>query len=317
MRVAAVDALAPFAPEERAQVAAPLLSDKVLAVRIATARALAAVPPASLSPEQRAAFAAAGAEVDRRRKSQRRAARGLAFHRRLRGRARAASRSRGSLSPGAAPRSHIGISNSQSRRLYRATGRDGEAEPLLRQAIAAAPDYAPAEHALGLLLVRQQDMPGALAALQKAVELAPEDARYAYVYAIGLNSVGRSQDALAILKQANARHPADTDILTALATISRDSRVYGRCDRLCRRDRPRRAQQCAGPRAVPVPTRPMSLMTWTKVSPRSNRRRSHRRRGGRTREVHQGEVLFQQHSLRDHFAPRSAIDAVDGSSTGT
>ena len=27
---------------------------------------------------------------------------------------------------------------------------------------------------------------------------------------------------LAILKQANARHPADTDILTALATISRD-----------------------------------------------------------------------------------------------
>jgi hypothetical protein len=53
--------------------------------------------------------------------------------------------------------------------------------------------------------------------------LAPEDARYAYVYAIGLNSVGRSQDALAILKQANARYPTDTDILTALATISRDS----------------------------------------------------------------------------------------------
>ena len=63
VRVAAVEALAPFAPEERAQVAAPLLSDKVLAVRIAAARALAAVPPASLSPEQRAAFDAAGAEL--------------------------------------------------------------------------------------------------------------------------------------------------------------------------------------------------------------------------------------------------------------
>ena len=90
------------------------------------------------------------------------------------------------------------------------------------QGIATAPDYAPAEHALGLLLARRHDMLGALAALKKAVELAPEDARYAYVYAIALNSAGRSQDALAILKQANGRHPVDTDILTALATISRD-----------------------------------------------------------------------------------------------
>jgi predicted Zn-dependent protease len=60
------------------------------------------------------------------------------------------------------------------------------------------------------------------AALQKAVELAPDDARYVYVYGVALNSTGRPQDALAILKPANARHPADTDILTALATISRD-----------------------------------------------------------------------------------------------
>jgi tetratricopeptide (TPR) repeat protein len=107
--------------------------------------------------------------------------------------------------------------------LYRAQGRDGEAEPVLRQAIALAPGFAPARHALGLLLVRRHDMAGALAALQKAVELAPENARYAYVYAVALNAAGQPQDALAILKQANARHPADTDILIALATVSRDA----------------------------------------------------------------------------------------------
>ena len=222
VRVAAVEALAPFAPEERAQVAAPLLSDKVLAVRIAAARALAAVPPASLSPEQRAAFDAAGAELIAAEKAS--AERPEAWlsigafeaERARPAEAEAAYRQALRLDPTSAP-VIVNLAD-----LYRATGRDGEAEPLLRQAIAAAPDYAPAEHALGLLLVRRQDMPGALAALQKAVELAPEDARYAYVYAIGLNSVGRSQDALAILKQANARHPADTDILTALATISRD-----------------------------------------------------------------------------------------------
>jgi Flp pilus assembly protein TadD len=39
---------------------------------------------------------------------------------------------------------------------------------------------------------------------------------------VSLCTHGRPQDALAILKPANARHPADTDILTALATISRD-----------------------------------------------------------------------------------------------
>ena len=41
--------------------------------------------------------------------------------------------------------------------------------------------------------------------LQEAVELSPEDARFAYVYAIALNSTGRSQDALEIQEQANAR----------------------------------------------------------------------------------------------------------------
>jgi len=37
-----------------------------------------------------------------------------------------------------------------------------------------------------------------------------------------LNTTGRSRDALEIQKRADARHPTDADILTALVTIWRD-----------------------------------------------------------------------------------------------
>jgi Flp pilus assembly protein TadD len=46
--------------------------------------------------------------------------------------------------------------------------------------------------------------------------------RYAYVYAVALNSAGAGDRALAVLKAAHARHPGDPDVLIALATISRD-----------------------------------------------------------------------------------------------
>ena len=88
--------------------------------------------------------------------------------------------------------------------------------------MAIEPDNADVRHALGLYLVRKHDYVEALDQLRRAHELMPANARYAYVYAIALNSVGQTQDALEVLKQANAQHPADFDILIALATISRD-----------------------------------------------------------------------------------------------
>ena len=66
-------------------------------------------------------------------------------------------------------------------------------------------------------------MSGALAALEKAAALEPGNARYSYVYAIALNGAGRSGDAIALLKKARDRYPADVDILSALVTLSRDS----------------------------------------------------------------------------------------------
>jgi Flp pilus assembly protein TadD len=59
--------------------------------------------------------------------------------------------------------------------------------------------------------------------LQKASELAPGNNRYAYVYAVALNSAGKSGEALEVLRRADQTGPADFNILLALATMSRDA----------------------------------------------------------------------------------------------
>jgi Flp pilus assembly protein TadD len=61
-----------------------------------------------------------------------------------------------------------------------------------------------------------------MAELARAVELAPDEARYSYVLAIGLNSTGQTAAALDVLRAAHDRRPSDRDVLLALSTINRD-----------------------------------------------------------------------------------------------
>jgi tetratricopeptide (TPR) repeat protein len=53
-------------------------------------------------------------------------------------------------------------------------------------------------------------------------EFSPDRARYAYVYAVGLHSAGRNDEAMDILKRALDQHPGDRDVLLALVTFNRD-----------------------------------------------------------------------------------------------
>ena len=85
------------------------------------------------------------------------------------------------------------------------------------------PDDAELHHALGLNLVRQRRTADALPELARAAAIDPANARYAYVYAIALNSGGRTDDAIKTLEASHARHPADRDTLFALVTINRDA----------------------------------------------------------------------------------------------
>ena len=67
---------------------------------------------------------------------------------------------------------------------------------MLRDAIDRVPTPAAAHHALGLLEIRGGQPADAAVNLEVAAVLAPEVARYAYVYAIALNEVGRADTAV-------------------------------------------------------------------------------------------------------------------------
>lgn len=91
---------------------------------------------------------------------------------------------------------------------------------MLERGLAVRPEAAELHHAQGLLRVRSRDMRAALASLERALSRAPEHARFAYVYAIALNSTGDRPLALGVLREANAAHPYDRDILLALVTLN-------------------------------------------------------------------------------------------------
>ena len=85
------------------------------------------------------------------------------------------------------------------------------------------PDNPQLHHELGLNLVRQRRAGDALPELARAALTDPANPRYAYVYAVALNSAGRTEDAIKALEASHARHPADRDTLFALVTINRDA----------------------------------------------------------------------------------------------
>lgn len=84
---------------------------------------------------------------------------------------------------------------------YRRTARDAAAAPLLERALAAAPKSAAAHYAMGLYLVRQQDYTAAAQALRQSTELAPANPRYAYTYALSLDKLARTSEAVEFLQE--------------------------------------------------------------------------------------------------------------------
>jgi tetratricopeptide (TPR) repeat protein len=107
--------------------------------------------------------------------------------------------------------------------LYRAQQQDDQAEKLLGRAITIAPGNADVHHALGLLQVRNQQNDKAVESFQRAAELNTSNPRYAYVYAVALNSTGKTELAIEAMQSAHNRFPDNTEILSALAAFHRDA----------------------------------------------------------------------------------------------
>jgi len=223
VRIGALDMLANVSPSQIWPLVAPLLSDSNRGVRIRAAALLAAVSSASQPPADREPFERAAAEfiAAQRLNADRPEARStlgnFLARRGLASDAEAEYKAALRLSP------HYTLAAINLADLYRQLGRDGEGESVLRAALATSPQDAGLHHAFGLALTRLKRREEALEELRRAVELDPERARYAYVYAVGLHSAGDIDAAMATLKASLARHPGDRDTLLALVSFSRDA----------------------------------------------------------------------------------------------
>jgi predicted Zn-dependent protease len=55
--------------------------------------------------------------------------------------------------------------------------------------------------------------------LERAAARAPDNARFAYTYAVALHSAGRPQEAIAVLERGLQRHPNDHDMQQFLVQL--------------------------------------------------------------------------------------------------
>jgi tetratricopeptide (TPR) repeat protein len=221
VRRAAVSLLASWPPPQAWHAGAPLLSDPIRVVRLAAVTALADdVTVSSPTPEQRKAFDRAVAEyraIQAFNADRAEAWLNLgALDTRLENfaPAEAAYKRAIRMNPWFIP-PYVNLAD-----LYRRQGRDTDGERVLRQALTMQQPSGDVDYGLGLLLVRQKRMDEAVAELARAAERSPENPRYAYVYAVALDSVGQHEKALAVLADAQRRFTGDRDILAALVQLS-------------------------------------------------------------------------------------------------
>jgi tetratricopeptide (TPR) repeat protein len=220
VRRAAVLGQQQLAPAERMAALAPLLGDPVRAVRIEAARLLA--PAASaLAAEHRASFDRALTEFETVQAENADRPDALAnlgnlyLNRGEAGRAEDAYRKAIALDGHFVP-AYVNLAD-----LYRAGAREAGAERALRDGLRLAPNDAALREALGLALVRQGKKKEALAEFAAAAKAAPEESRYAYIYAVALHDAGRRPEAIRQLEAA-AQRRGDRDVLLALAAFKRD-----------------------------------------------------------------------------------------------
>ena len=222
VRRASIAALVTLPPAQRLSVLAPLLDDPVRTVRMEATSALAD-SMGGATVRQLAAFKRGAAEYESAQKfnadrPEARASLGN-FYARL-GRfdeAHAELQAALALDPAFVP-AYVNLAD-----LLRAGSRDAAAEYVLREGIQQMPDAAALHHALGLTLVRLDRSSEGLAELKHAARLLPEDTRFAYVYAVGLNSTGKTKAAIAEIDRALKYHPDDRDLLQVAAIFRRDS----------------------------------------------------------------------------------------------
>jgi predicted CXXCH cytochrome family protein len=222
LRAAAVAALEGIEPADRVRLLAPRLSDSILAVRIEAARALASLEQ-QLPDSAKAPFGKALQEyIDTQMFSADRPESwtNLATLYALRGDRAGALHAFGqaiALDSSFVP-AWVNLAD-----FLRATGDDTGAGAALREGIRKSPDNPSLHYALGLTLIRQRQLPAALAEFKTAARLAPDDAHVGYVYGVALHDTGKPQEGRRQLEAVLKRHPNDLQVLQALSSYAREA----------------------------------------------------------------------------------------------
>lgn len=226
VRMGALDMLDRAPAQQIWAMVAPMLRDPVLGVRLRAVQLLASVPAAQQPEGDRVALETAAREfvtaqrLHADRPENRTVLGDFLARRREHQAAEAEWKAALQLSARFVPAA-INLAD-----LYRELGRDPEGESLLRQSLSASPDNAALHHNLGLVLIRMKRPDEALQAFRRAYELDPGTARHGYVYAVALNSAGRSLESIAILEKIAERHPNNREILVALISYTQAARDF-------------------------------------------------------------------------------------------
>ena len=204
-------------PARRAELLAPLLSDPVQAVRMASTSQLAGIDSTLLKPYQREALSRGMVEYEAAM------AHVLDFA--------SSGMNLGNLrmqtgDPVAAERWYrqaLGIDDiflpamMNLAVLLNGQGRNNEAESLLQKAAAAYPDNAQAAYSLGLLLAEAGRMEEAINWLRRAADVDPFGVRVRYNLGLLLQQTGRLDEAEVIFREALTIAPDDLDVMYAYA----------------------------------------------------------------------------------------------------
>ena len=209
VRIGALEALDPLPVEQRWQASHQLLRDPNRVVRALAAEALAGLPEAKIPTDEKSDYQMASADYLSAQKlnaDQPGSLVNIGNFYAANGDFKAAEQSFHdalSLDKNWVP-AYVNLSD-----FYRQTGRDAEGAKVLLAGLQLQPKAAALHHSLGLLRIRQKNLPEALTSLRSAMELAPDDTHFRYVYALALNSSGRNAEAQTIVDIGLRRAPSD------------------------------------------------------------------------------------------------------------
>lgn len=101
----------------------------------------------------------------------------------------------------------------------RSSGQEARSREVLQQVLARSPEDAGTHHALGLWWIRAGRADSAEPHLARAWRSQPQQARYAWVYAVALQSRGQAGEALNVVQSALSAHPYSRELLELCVSL--------------------------------------------------------------------------------------------------